>query len=47
MSQQIPIYVDPELIQAVKLKAKSELKNKSASGVVDWLLHRYLNSEAP
>lgn len=45
-SKQIPIYVDPELIQAVKLKANKELKNKTASGVVDWLIHRYLNEKS-
>jgi hypothetical protein len=44
-SKQIPIYVDPELIQAVKLKASNELKNKTASGVVDWLIKKYLNAD--
>lgn len=44
-SKEIAVYVEAELIQAVKLKAWKELKGKSASGVVDWLIQNYLNDK--
>lgn len=39
------IAVDGDLIQAVKLKANGEVKNKTASGVIDWLIHEFLKEK--
>jgi hypothetical protein len=39
----IPVYVNPDLIFAVKEKADREVSGMSASGVVTWLCRKYLN----
>lgn len=39
-------YVDARLLFTVKLKANGEISGMSTSGVLDWLMRKYLNPEA-
>lgn len=39
------VVVKADLIQKVKEKANGPLDQRTASGVIDWLIHRYLNPE--